>query len=172
MARQRRGRGRESRRERRQRLLGSRSSRETPIVNIPELPDPVEVARNLPSSVGRSVSGLYNLLQPPNVGGNIVDWVTGEDKTEWFTEEQRAMGRVVSDFARLWSEDRQIYQDRSEFQARYPHAAAAGVCCAPYVATHCSCPPALPSQPTTLCNPLQQMAPTYLPVYLRINVTA
>ena len=49
---------RESRSERRKRLLGTRdrSERAASAINIPDLPNPVEIARNLPASAGRMAS--------------------------------------------------------------------------------------------------------------------
>ena len=54
-------------------------------------------ARGLLPGIGRALRGIGNLIAPPNIGGNIGDWILGEDKTDWFTEEQHGLFSILRD---------------------------------------------------------------------------
>ena len=53
--------------------------------------------RGLLPGIGRALRGIGNLIAPPNVGGQIGDLILGEDKEDWFTEEQRGFGMLLRD---------------------------------------------------------------------------
>ncbi|MDE0401681.1 MAG: UvrD-helicase domain-containing protein [Candidatus Poribacteria bacterium] len=92
--------------------------------------------RNFPGSAKRLIGSRLNLVRPPDVGGQLVDWITGDDKSDWFTEEQRQFVRLGRDVAQ-WSydiatrnpydvQDYQKYFAHDVQETRYPVLSQAG----------------------------------------------
>ena len=59
---------------------------------------------NAPGAIIEGLGSLVNLLQPPDVGGQLGDLLTGKDEATWFTEEQKGLATLGVEALR-WSYD-------------------------------------------------------------------
>lgn len=63
-------------------------------------PNPKKMLSNLPGALWQSVKFIGKTVRPPDIGGNIVDWITGKDNADWFTQEQKLIATLGRDVVR------------------------------------------------------------------------